>query len=774
MSDPKPPPTAPAAPAGPAKPQTLVAPDGKQYAVQPQGIKLALEHGWKTPETIATDQAKDFQTDVMNRHAEKEQHRVAGGVGRFVNEATFGVGDVIDSYSQPARARAVESQAEEQFAKDHPGEVFGEKAAGFLASMAIPGVGFAGKMAEKAAAEIAAKSLAGKIGRAATKTAVEGAMYASPQAAIQAAYGDTNRAAETMLWGVGLGGVLGGAGSAAGAGVKAAAGTARELVSHKLTGLAGKSLGLTEQRMKQLGPEKMEQIINTADREGLLGLDPSKHPEAIGAMQADAASKLDEHTDKLEGLLGNKKHAGIGPKPHDVADAVQAEVADKFPELQTELHVDKHNYWKKLDDTIRGAGEEPTFKGLQKVRDAIAMDKRSPDSVKGRIAELTDSILGKHMDDAAQKLFESGGAGENFADYLAQKERHHVASELLKGPGFTDKLAEAVHGKGEEAMGLGDMGRLALGAVTGHGVLGVAHVAGHHAVKAFMSNKWGLLGKSVSFLRKAAEDPATAPLIGGLMAKEGAGALTAHLDAIPHILSGSKLAARADADIVQEIIGPTAGLTKHQQYQKLTDTITSAATDASSTADRVGDVSSLFSGTSTELAAAVAGKKLAAISYLQTQIPKNPNAPRAFQRSDEWKPSPQQQRDFLSKVEIISNPMTVWQHYAEGRLTKVDRDTLKAGFPSIYQDMVDKIAATAFDPKAPGLSREQRLQLSTFTGMPMDGSLKNLTAIQEALQSGGSQQQPQSQGPKPSSRPDLKSPSLQTDTQRITHGASSN
>jgi hypothetical protein len=303
--------------------------------------------------------------------------------------------------------------------------------------------------------------------------------------------------------------------------------------------------------------------------------------------------------------------------------------------------------------------------------------------------------------------------------------------------------------------------------LTGHAPAFALGSAGKMALDAFKANKFGLLGKSVSFLRKAGEDPATAHLVGGLMAKEGSEALTSHVDALPEILSGSRLVARGETDVVQHLIGPTTGLTKQQQYDKLTATINAAATDTGATADRVGEIAGTFSGTNMQLASLVAEKKMAAVSYLQSQIPKDPNPPRPFQKSD-WKPTAQQQRDYLAKVEIASSPMVVWQHYQDGKLTSLDRDVLMSVYPRIYQEMVGKIMATAYDPRAPPLSREKVAQLDMFTGGAL-GTSKNLQAIQEAL-TAGQQQQQQAGGPSPSPRPKLRTPGVQTDTQRRTAG----
>jgi hypothetical protein len=772
--------TAQAVPQGPMGPQTMVAPDGKHYVVQPNSIKLALDHGWKTPETIEAERAHDIEQNITLRHSEKEQHRVAGGVRRFMNEALFGAPELIDQYQNPEEHR-IESAAEERFAKEHPAEVFGEKAAGFAASLAIPGVGFAGKLAERAVLEGAEQTLVRKLTAAGAKMAAEGAAYSAPQAAVAAAYGDPERAAETMAWGTGLGLALGVGGKAIGMGTKAVAeGVSTKLadvLSHRqangvtvLDDVARNLLGITDKQAQRLGPERLARIVERADEEGLLRADPHKRAELIAAMLKDSGTKLGDHLEALDGLLEHKKFADMGPRAADVAADFRSATIDKFPELSTDIHLANRNYAQKLENTILGSSKEPSFEALQNVRKAIRSEGKAyvSKSVQAKLAKLADDTVQRHLEDAAQHVYESSGLKERYPDYLAQKERYEAGKALTAGLNEFKGTGRLPHGLG--GPGISDLIRFG---VHGNPITGALHVAGHHALKAFTSNKWGLLGKSVSFLRKAAEDSATAPIIGGLMAKEGSEALTAHIDALPSILSGAKkvaghTAADAGKDYVEDVIGPTTGLSKQQQYEKLTGAIARATVDSNTTADHVGRVASAFTGTNVQLASLVAEKHLNKIAYLQAQIPKDPSPPRPFQHT-EWKPSPQQQRDYLAKVEIASNPMVVWKHYEEGKLTKVDRDVLMAVYPVIYRDMVAQITATAFDPRAPELTRAQRMQLSTFTGMPMDGSMKNLTAIQQALQTQGGGQD-QGGGPKPSSRPKLKSPGVQTDTQRRTAG----
>jgi hypothetical protein len=483
-------------------------------------------------------------------------------------------------------------------------------------------------------------------------------------------------------------------------------------------------------------------------------------------MLEDAGEKIGDHRELLEGMLGETKFADMGPRGSAAADEFATARAERFPELKTEIHVGNNEHAEKLERMIRSAGHEPSFEALQNIQKAIKSEGKAyiSKSVQARLSELANNIVAKHLDDAAQRMYENGALKEKFADYLAQKERYEAAKVLTEGVNEFKGTGRMPHG-----FGLLDMVRFGMHASYGNPIGGVLHVAGHHVLKSFMANKWGLLGKGVSFLRGIAEDPATAPFIGGFIAKEGADALTSHVDSLPSILThAKKVAAHTASDVISDIIGSTSGLTKQQQYDRLTDTINQAAVDPSVTADRVGRVASTFSGTNVQLASAVAEKQFLKIQYLQSQIPKDPNPPRPFQKN-EWNASPQQQRDFLEKVVVASNPMAVWQHYQEGKLTSADRDALMATSPRIYQEMVVKLQAAAHDPKGPKLSREQIAQVDMFTGGAL-GTTRNLKAIQDALTAGQQQQQAQAAQPRPSSRPKLRTPGVQTDTQRRTAG----
>ena len=752
---------APAAPPAPTEPQHMVAPDGKIYTVPATSFNIAVKNGWK----VAT------QADTDNRAQDKylEENSIKEGIARFGNEATFGIPQYIYEKEHPEEA-ARWAPAVERYEEKHPVETGAEKAAGFVAPLLIPGVGEAGDLARagvegpkaaeglmnvariadageiagqgvKAAAET---TLSRKIAGSAAKYATEGAIYSAPQAMVQAAYGDPEQAAETMLWGAGINGMLGGVGRLAGEGLGSLAGEGREFLSSKLLDkqangitylddISRNILNITDKEAKKLGPTQLTKIVQTADKEGWLSASPSKRGAAIKATLEDSGSKIGEHLDNLEERLASSDVKV--PTPMDVAQEFNQQVQLKFPELFTDLHKSTLKVAADIETAMTEGGSDPSIRKLQELREIVGKKTKDfmKDSPSAEITRLADSVIKKNIEIGAQMLYHDGEAPERFADYLNQKQRSWAALQLIKKD-------NAFKGTGQ--LPFGGLNKLGLTDIF-LAVHSLPLAAGRVGWRSFLRNDGGLLGKSVSYLRKAANDPAGQTIIGGLMAKEGTQALQAHLDRIPSILDKSQLISGTIAALnpFQHAMGEAGtGLSKEQQYNKLTASITQSAANQDLAAQKAGQIASSFTASNLQLGSLVATKNLAALNYLQSQIPKAP-APKPFGGKSDWKPSEKEKADFLRKVSIVNDPMSVWHSYQKGTLTPLDRDTLKAVYPAIYKEMVNKILQAAYDPNVK-VPHAQRIQLSMFTGVPLDSSLQNLSAIQQAVAPGVPPQQP--------------------------------
>ena len=789
----------------------MVASDGKHYNVPPTSYGIAIKNGWRP----VTAQETAREEKISSATKAREEHPIIEGLNQFFDEATLGVKPYIEGKNRTAEENDINAASEERYTKQNPIKSYAAKGLGFLAPLAIPGVGEAGELAEGAirggsklaetgielgekAAQVGAEaSLAKKVAGSAANYATQGALYNSPMAATQAAYGDPEQAAETMLWGVGLGGVLGGVAGLGGAALKGigkgAVSLTDKLGSHisandpngvtNLTNIYRKQvMGMSDAKFNELGAATVDKMV---DRHYGLGLGNKSREEQVESLKEmfDKSGKAlgDDRKAAAELIKSNPELKEHNIDVNELKNDITEQRLKKFPSIQdeilnqaTENPVDKGDkgildFYNQQMNKLDSLGPDASFPELQQMKQRItsSVAKYESGTPKSEVMRMFDNAIKTHMDAKLQGLFNAAELPERFPQYISNKLDNRMARALTedvnlsKGTGNI-KLPPIL----QHILGLGAASKIAVGSMLGHPAAGAALALGSAgakaAFKAFKENKGGLLSKSVGYLREVVNNPNTQDQLGGFMAKAGMEALQEHLGNIPSYLSGSKLVARtlADTNPYQHLIGDTSGLSKDQQYQKLTAAITRASVDTDLTAQKVGHIASTFSGTSLSLASLVASKKLGALAYLQSQIPKNPNPPKAFQ-DNEWKPTKQQQLDFLSKVSVVNNPMSVWHNYQNDTITTLQRDTLKAVYPKIYSEMVNEIMKPAYDPRTKKLGYDDRMKLSAFTGIPFDNSIKNIAAIQQAVSAPSiPQQQPQSKH-RASSRPKLDhSPSL--------------
>lgn len=439
---------------------------------------------------------------------------------------------------------------------------------------------------------------------------------------------------------------------------------------------------------------------------------------------------------------------GTGPAASEAAAKFGQEVFQKFPEIMN--HAESLPVAKSLYQTMIEGGSEPSYSKFQELKNKVASltEDAEPKTPKAALGEMAGAIMDNIENNHLQQVINDG----------------RLPGSLI-GPA-SEWMAQKTIKEGAA------LGGAVAGATVGHPIVGM--MAAKYVVKKFLSDESGL-NVIAPYLKKVMTDSNAGVILGGLLTKEGQSALQRHIESIPEILTSNRIvsATIASTNPVQHLLGNTVGLTKDQQYDKLVKAINQATVDTGMTAHKMGQTASVFAGTDTSLAGLIAQKQYGALSYLQSQIPKNPNAAKPFQK-DDWKPTKNQQQEFLDKVAVVNNPMVVWQKYQKGILTANDRDALKAVYPNIYNQMVNKVLTAAYDPRGPKLNSDQRMKLSMFTGMPLDESLKNIGAIQQAVstpqQPSGPSAQPQ---PKRSSRtrePKFEhTPSLQTEVQRRTY-----
>ncbi len=798
-----------AAPPQPEGPIAMIGSDGKTYDVPPASYKTALEQGWKP----FTEQAAEREKEITRRVDATSQ--IEGGIKTFVNELGMGIPDYVAKQGSSPELASINEEVKNRVAGRDPITHGAAWVAGNAALLAVPGVGEVGAVAKGAvlgeralargAAEIATKTvleegivktavettmakaaeagLGRKIAASAADFATQGAIYSAPKAVVQVAYGDVEQAAETMAIGIAFSGGLGVGAGLLGAGVKAGARVAVEGAESLSTKLAGKQangisylddisrnfLGITDKQALKLGPEKLTSFVERADQLGIL--QSGNKVKAATELLDSSGAKIGEHLEKLEAHLTDPEVKKLVTAPIDVANEIQKTAMEKFPEIMMETHSAQLKELSKIINDVGAGGAEASFEKLQGIRQGIAKGRKAFDkgTPNAELYRFADGVIQKHLEAGAEAVYVAGKEPAAFAEYMQNKFDYHMATELLKnenpfkGTGRLPGKIENFLGHGSSVVNLG------LGIAMGHGGIAGLTVAAKYAVNKLLKNE-AFMGNTISTVRKLSKDPNSVPIIGGLLAKEGQAAFTAHLDSIPALLT-SKPMTLGSTKAVSAFLGDEAtGLSKDQQFKRMSDKITALMSNQAQTADEVGKIASVFSSTSVQLSSLVAQKRLDAIGYLASQLPRNPNGPQPFQK-DTWKPNKQDQLIFERKLGIVMNPMDIWAHIKDHTITQADVDCLRTVHPKVYNAMVAKTVQTAYDPNLPPVDHKTAVAVSRFTGMPLDPSLKNLAAIQQAISAPIGSKPATPRAPKPSSRPKFDhAPTLTTDVQRRTYG----
>lgn len=199
--------------------------DGEVAEVKPEELAGLLQSGAKL---LGSEEEAQ---ELTNRKEESKGilGSIASGAESFANQALLGVPNAIRSGLQTKEEQAEQERAD----KYHAAARILGGAAGFGASVLYGGELLRGAdLAAKAVAEgivpaakLANAGLAAQLASKGVEYATQGALLASPQALVEASFGDPQQAAETLSWGVGAGAILGGVAGAIGAagrGVKGA------------------------------------------------------------------------------------------------------------------------------------------------------------------------------------------------------------------------------------------------------------------------------------------------------------------------------------------------------------------------------------------------------------------------------------------------------------------------------------------------------------------------------------------------------------------------
>lgn len=457
---------------------------------------------------------------------------------------------------------------------------------------------------------------------------------------------------------------------------------------------------------------------------------------------------------KYEEELAAYKKRASGPEP--LGEAPTNEVPQppevEKPKVLTDYEAAKSKY---ESDVINRPISFEKAQAIKELFSKFPLSKLDP-TPKELLQQRARGIVNRMIQDAASNVIDNATKlGKDvdpkmFADYLKQKNIYRATQDVIKygienreAANFGNRsfsLTDFIHhGKGPVALGGG-----ALGAMVG-GVPGalVGHQLGSAAdflLKHWAENKG--LSTSAYYLKKVAKNPADLPFIGPLIAHNGVKAMNAHLDKLGSLVTGAKRVVQYGANQhIAKVVGGV-GLTKQQQFAKLSNQIQELASNPENLTNNLQPVSSVLAHFAPNVTQEYIATSVNAIKYLDSVLPKNPNPIEKPFEVNDWLPTKHQMHEFDEKLGVVLNPSIAIRDVAHGTATKAQIDTLHSVFPAYAELAKARLMELGMKDKSM-LSAAGKTKVSMLIGAPVGKGMKNLASYQQTYTPPGQQQQQQ-------------------------------
>lgn len=775
--------------------------DGTVYQADPQQAVNALSNH---PDHYSLmSEHEELAHQVSQEEAAKGTlGSIEEGARSFGNQALFGIpGDIADAAATPEEKEKRDLQEDYHSTARTIGGVAGVGASLLAGGELFKPLEAAGAIAERGilpAAEAASAGLTRRLAATAANYATQGAIMSSPKALIQGIVGgDWKQAGETLAWGTGLGAALGGAGKLISEGADAIGSKIQDAVSNPELQDSVKSFS-DDRTLKAVGAERGQLNKLDEDRMGELAgfvhekklLEPGMTREQVGDRISEAklasGSKIDDAISSLDGILKkgtpDQDMAADAIKPGELGDAIKNALDTQ--EMKMPMNADQRAALEKVVEsahmipTTKVNGQEVvSFEDAQNFVSDLRKKWAAPiskaqneggvrgletvtplDQLKAASYQVGRDFLHQRADqfvikaDSPELAGQLQGAKNDYAK-LAQLEqfastldRQNAGNRMV---GLTDFIGM---GKGPASHALGGVGG-ALGAVMG-GMPGYAigHAAGKllGAPMDLLTKHWledkGLVYLSALSRKAAAEGP---DVFSAVMASEAGKRLQATLDGtsktIRAMAARSTALAHPKANTFSTLLGNQTGLSKDQQFNRLSDRLTTLSANPQSAIQLVANLSSPFSHASPDLGSAYGAQMLHAMQYLATSLPKQPPSSMPFAPTPKQTISPADKLAFLDKAEIVANPMAALNHVQQGTLSDAHLDAIKTVYPQTYSKMCQSILEFSGSHPDVKLPFRERQSMAKFLGMPLDQT-QSPAAINTLQQTYNSNDQSQNPG----------------------------
>lgn len=795
----------------PAKSKVYVTnPYGEKKYIPAEDAEAALTQGY-TIHGKNVEIADEFVRDNDNLKGAAKVF-----LGQAADEALLGIPELVyDKTKTPLEVAKKEALKNHFSAANAAGGILGFLGGAALGSPAFKAASAAGEATTKAVAKGLAARAAGEVPESAIKQmaktvtakgagfGVEGALLSAPYAFTEAVLGDPDDAAETLMYGVGVGSLFG-AGAGMGSSLKKLAAEsslireAREKISEGIRSRRDLKSIAEDKAVEALNPnlgqrERLKALEEVFDESGeVASIRPTENLKVIGRdlLDNDIVTAFGSKEDMYERLVS---------KTTQLRDEVNSSLRsfdDRFKEAATistddlinniRARVADNPYFKTVAYKPFVARIESQLENLALASPRLSFEAANREKVAfQQIAKSAYNSVNSGIDvNTAQVIAEIPREINKMLRATAKELDPEELANLLEKQRLLGNLSQAENIAKKSAARESRNNDFGLTSIItgGAGVTTGAILGGAPGAIAF--GLVGLMGRELS--RRYGDQVVATSLnkYGGMLFAEQAMKRAAtRLDALPQILKklstekslpkrstlGLDAVNRMFRDTGKKEGEPQASVQqeKVKKIEQIRNDLSTWASNSDLTGSQIAQITNPISETGApKIASSLAAKMGGAVSYLYNAVPK-PVAPDSmFSPKITYQPPDYEINSFLQKVAVVEDPFVVFSELEGGRLTLSHMDALKNVYPGMHRYMVEKVKETAQNESF-SLPYQTRLQLSILMGEPIDPSLspERMSAYQKNY-AGEEEGQGQGLGDKISLSGDL-SKSLMTPAQEL-------
>ncbi len=727
-------------------------------AIQSQGYRLEKSADRAIREYVEENQGLGGQAKVA--------------LGQLADEALLGIPEtIIDATADPLDVKKKNALKEYHDTANTIGGLTGFGASMVVGGPLWKGGAKAGAMAEKAlAAKLAAKGVArgsesiakdivARSALNATKLGVEGAVVSTPMALTEAALGDPDQAAESLMAGGGIGVALGLTTGPFAAGLKKLAkkyeaGTAKELFQGLADERAAKAIGFSKGQIK-----KLKDGQNTAEEIGNYLLN-AKIPDAEKGFKPviSATSSIEDILDNVKVLQANAGEA-LGTVYKQLDDrglgtvdilSVQKRLQDKIgKDFTGEIFTSERNLLQNFVNDLGAinyktdinllntdpeaylkafkAGDVPpvTFEDVRKYMDRIS-DIAFPKGImpgepspRQAVAKKVWLELRAAVDEGVDAAVAKTG-DKTIKSTLAQARKEYSYSKDAERA-LKDKISSMA---GNKLIGLTDT-------ITG---VGAAALDPLTIVPSILAKKtFESYGNQVGAkLFQGAADAI-------FMSEKFMDRVKSRLDEMPEILKGMQDGSKPVATSAGKSISAIQRLIKSEDsdedatFAEVQDAVVKAVSNVEQSVSKLSeDLAPISTGGAPQVSQALSNKMVSTVKYIYDAMPKQAEVQNPFNRY-EYSPSDAELASFTRKLSVVLDPFAALDALKDDSLTKDHVEALAYVYPAIYKNLGKRIFDYASEsPK--GFPYQSRLKLSLLLGINFDSSVtqQSLATLQSS------------------------------------------